>query len=171
MGASYALALILAVLILFGSGAQAKEDLKAAYGGLERITPLQADFAQNVLSQLPEKAFVYDQVLSSQAGQQYRVFRYPKIRWMLAISQRYVGRNSPINNSLVDDINETYYLFDYSDLAILASSPDQNTNQFGLILANELRDIEIKMFNNTSPVYNQDNIRLYKYYPGLEVIS
>ncbi len=169
--AKYSLAIILAAILVFGPGVQAKKDLKSAYSGLERITPLQADFAQNVLGQLPEKAFVYDQVLSSQAGQQYRVFRYPKIRWMLAISQRYVGRNSPINNSLVDNIDETYYLFDYSDLALFASSADPNTNQFGLVLANELRGIEVKIFNSTIPVFDQNNIRLYKYYPGLEVVS
>ena len=165
--AKYFLAVILVFIVIFSSGAKAKEDFKLAYGGLERITPLQADFAQNVLGKLPDKAFVYDQVLSSPAGQQYRVFRYPKLRWMLAISQRYVGRNSPFNNSLVDDMNETYYLFDYSDMAVFASSSDQRTSQFGLVLASEMRDIEVKLFNNSKPVYDASNIRLYNYYPEL----
>lgn len=165
--ATYSLGVILAAIILLGPGVQAKEELKSAYSGLSRITPLQAEFAENVLGQLPEHAFVYDTILSSDAGRQYRVFRYPKIRWMLAVSQRYVGRNSPFNNSLVADMNETYYLFDYSDIALFASSSDQGTSQAGLILANELRDVELKLFNSARPVYDGNNIRLYKYYPGL----
>lgn len=85
---------------------------------------------------------------------------------MLAVSQRYVGRDFPDDYPhKIADKNEVYALFDYSDLALLASSSDQGTKQLGIALANELRAVELRMFNNTGavPLYDGNNIRLYKY--------
>ncbi len=165
--ASFAAKCVLAValtIVLLSTGFGAtKARLENAYGGIERITPLQAEFARDYLSGLPEKAVIYDPVLPNVGGFPYTTWRYPKMRWMLAISQRYVGRDNPANIQNRIDKDLVYVLFDYSDIALLASAQDQGTNQLGMALANELGNIEAGMFNNTEPVYDSNNIRLYKY--------
>ncbi|MBI3037322.1 hypothetical protein HYY73_06275 [Candidatus Woesearchaeota archaeon] len=162
--AKYSLAAVLLFVLLSNGWGQTSDRLKAAYGGLERITPIQAEFASGFLAKLPEKAFVYDPVLPSVGGFPYTTWRYAKMRWMLAISQRYVGRDVPEKSlNRVADRNEVYELFDYSDLAVMASSSDEGTKQLGMALGSELRKIEVQMFNNTTPLYDNNNIRLYRY--------
>ena len=86
------------------------------------------------------------------------------MRWMLAISQRHVSRDPPDQfPHKIADRNEVYELFDYSDLAVMASSSDEGTKQLGMALGSELRKIEVQAFNNTTPLYDNNNIRLYKY--------
>lgn len=161
--AKYALAIVL-IIIIFSAGFGATKDrLQGAYSGIERITPLQAEFAANYLNKLPEKAFIYDPVLPNVGGFSYTTWRYPKMRWMLAISQRYVGRDTPEQNRGLADKDQAYVLFDYSDIALLASASDPGTSQLGQALANELKDVETEMFNNTEPMYNNNNMLLYKY--------
>ncbi|MBI2140940.1 hypothetical protein HYU16_00800 [Candidatus Woesearchaeota archaeon] len=162
--AKYILAAVLVLALLGGGWSSTQARLKGAYGGLERITPLQAEFAAGVLHSLPEKAFIYDPVLPNVGSFSYTTWRYPKMRWMLAISQRYVGRDFPDEfPHKIADPSEVYVLFDYSDLALLASSSDQGTKQLGLALANELQAVELRLFNNSIPLYDGNNMRLYKY--------
>ncbi len=161
--AKYALAGLLVVIILISSARVAYDGLKYSYPEPIRISPVQFSFAEDVLSKLPEKAFIYDAVLPGDIGQWYRQLRYPKMRWMLAVSQRHVSRDWPLTNGMVADIRETYYLFDYSDIAKFAASADPGTQQLGIALGQQLYSIEAQLFNGSQPVYNADNIRLYKY--------
>ncbi len=158
--AKYVLAAILIFALVMTSGRATYTTLSQAYGGIDRITPVQADFAENYLSKLPEKAFIYDPSLKV-VGQ----WRYPKMRWMLAISGRHVARydGGPIADVDYIDKNETYFMFDYSDIALFASS--QQYQQQAAAWASQLQQIEKSMFNNTQPIYDVNNIRLYKYEP------
>lgn len=160
--AKYVLAAILIFALVMTSGRATYTTLSQAYGSIDRITPVQADFAENYLSKLPEKAFIYDPSLKI-AGQ-LGFNRYPKMRWMLAISGRHVGRydGGQIANGTVFNQDAIYFMFDYSDFALLASNGYQQQVQ---PLASQLQQIEKSMFNNTQPIYDVDNIRLYKYEP------
>lgn len=160
--AKYSLAAILIFALVMTSGRATYATLSQAYSSIDRITPAQADFAGNYLSQLPEKAFIYDPSLKV-VGQ----WRYPKMRWMLAISQRHVGRydGGPIASADFIDKSETYFLFDYSDIALLAASPQYQ--QQAAAWASQLQQIEAGMFNSTQPIYDVNNIRLYKYRPAV----
>lgn len=158
--AKYSLAAILIFALVMTSGRDTYSTLSQAYSSIDRITPVQADFAGSYLSALPEKAFIYDPSLKV-VGQ----WRYPKMRWMLAISGRHVARydGGPIADASYIDKNETYFLFDYSDIALFASS--QQYQQQAAAWASQLQQIESSMFNNTQPIYDVGNIRLYKYVP------
>ncbi|MBI2581419.1 hypothetical protein HYV85_06495 [Candidatus Woesearchaeota archaeon] len=162
--AKYVLAAILVFSLVTTSGRATYGSLSQAYSGIDRITPAQADFAANYLSKLPEKVYIYDPSVKV-VGQ----WRYPKMRWMLAISQRHVGRydGGPIAGFDNVDKNETYFLFDYSDIALFASSPSYQ--QQAAAWASQLNQLEQQLFNNTEPVYDINNIRLYKYENNAEV--
>ncbi len=159
--AKYVLAAILILALVTTSGRSTHTTLSQAYGSIDRITPAQADFAGNYLSKLPEKAFIYDPSIKV-VGQ----WRYPKMRWMLGISGRHVGRydGGPIAGVDYIDKNETYFMFDYSDIALFASN--QASQQQAAAWASQLQQIEKDMFNSTKPVYDANNIRLYKYEPA-----
>jgi len=165
--AKYLLAIALIVIVVSTGFTATKARLETAYNGLERITPTQAGFAADYINKLPETAFVYDPILPNVGGFSYTTWRYPKLRWMLAISQRYVGRDNPVDAikipGRIADPSQVYVLFDYSDLVLLSSASDPGTKQLGTALAGELSSIETSMFNNTKPVYDVNNIRLYKY--------
>ncbi len=158
--AKYALAIILVFALVMTSGRSSYANLSQAYGGIDRITPVQADFAENYLSKLPENAFVYDPSIKV-VGQ----WRYPKMRWMLGISGRHVARYDGGEIAGADYINkgETYFLFDYSDIALFASNPA--SQQQASAWASQLQQIEAGLFNTTAPLYDASNIRLYKYEP------
>ncbi len=162
--AKYVLAAILVFSLVMTSGRATYSSLSQAYSGIDRITPVQADFAANYLSKLPEKAYIYDPSIKV-VGQ----WRYPKMRWMLAVSQRHVGRydGGPIAGSDNVDKNETYFMFDYSDIALFASSPSYQ--QQAAAWASQLSQLEQQLFNGTEPVYDVNNIRLYKYENNAEV--
>lgn len=158
--AKYALAVILVFALVMTSGRATYATLSQGYSGIDRITPVQADFAESYLSKLPENAYIYDPSIRV-VGQ----WRYPKMRWMLAISQRHVGRYDGGLIPSADFINkdETYFLFDYSDIALFASNPA--SQQQASAWASQLQQIEAGMFNSTAPLYDAGNIRLYKYGP------
>ena len=156
--AKYALASVLVISLVLTSGKATYSSLKDAYGGIARLTPVQAEFAEWLGANVPEKAYIYDPA-SKIIGQ----WQYPKLRWMLAISQRHVGTNDFSVIATADNIdkNNTYFLFDYSDAALLASSPAYQ--QQALAWAAQLQQLERSVFNNTAPVYDSNNIRLYRY--------
>lgn len=159
--ARYALAAILIFALVMTSGRSTYSTLSQAYGGIDRITPVQADFAANYLSKLPERAFIYDPSVKV-VGQ----WRYPKMRWMLAVSGRHIARyeGGPIAGEGYIDRNETYFMFDYSDIALLASSPQ--FQQQASAWASQLQQIERGLFNSTQPMYDVNNISLYRYEPS-----
>lgn len=159
--AKYSLAAILIFALVMTSGRATYTTLSQAYGGIDRITPVQADFAESYLGKLPENAFIYDPSVKV-VGQ----WRYPKMRWMLGISGRHVARydGGEIAGADFIDKSETYFMFDYSDIALLASNPA--FQQQASAWASQLQQIEKGMFNNTPPIYDVNNIRLYKYEPA-----
>lgn len=159
--AKYALAIVLVFAFVMTSGRSTYSTLSQAYGSIDRITPVQADFAENYLGKLPENAYIYDPSIKV-VGQ----WRYPKMRWMLAISQRHVGRydGGPIPGADFINKAEVYFLFDYSDIALFASSPQ--SQQQASAWASQLQQIERQLFNSTQPLYDANNIRLYKYEPA-----
>ncbi len=159
--ARYALAVILVFALVMASGRSSYANLGQAYGGIDRITPVQADFAANYLSKLPENAFIYDPSVKV-VGQ----WRYPKMRWMLGISGRHVARYDGGEIAGADYINkgETYFMFDYSDIALFASNP--SSQQQASAWASQLQQVELGLFNSTGPLYDANNIRLYKYEPA-----
>ena len=156
--AKYILAGILIFALLMTSGRSAYATLSQAYSGIDRITPVQAAFASGYLAKLPERAVIYDPSLRV-VGQ----WRYPKMRWMLAISQRHVGTYNSDTFAFPDYVNksEVYFMFDYSDIALFASNP--SSSQQGAAWASQLQQVEMRWFNSTRPLYDKDNIRLYKY--------
>ncbi|MBI2143974.1 hypothetical protein HYU17_02375 [Candidatus Woesearchaeota archaeon] len=156
--AKYGLAAMLVLLLVSTSGESSYSSLKGAYGSIDRITPVQAEFAESLNSLVPEGAYVYDPSVKI-VGQ----WRYPKMRWMLAISQRHVGRydGGEIAGEGSFDKSQIYFLFDYSDIALFASSLQYQ--QQAAAWASQLQQLEQRMFNNTAPLYNGNNIRLYKY--------
>ncbi len=156
--AKYSLAALLIISLVFSSGKATYTNLSQAYSGIDRITPAQADFAANYISKLPEDAYVLDPSVKI-VGQ----WRYPKLRWMLAISQRFVGRydGGPVADSDYLHKDEVYFMFDYSDIALFASSPQYQ--QQAADWASQLQQVETALFNNTQPLYEAGNIRLYKY--------
>ena len=158
--AKYILAGILIFALVMTSGRSAYATLSQAYSSIDRITPAQAAFASDYLAKLPERAVIYDPGIRV-VGQ----WRYPKIRWMLAMSQRHVGTYNSDTFIFPDYINksEVYFMFDYSDIALFESNPSYT--QQGTAWASQLQQIEGRMFNNTRPLYDVNNIRLYKYEP------
>jgi len=156
--AKYSLAVLLIISLIMSSGKATYSNLSQAYSGIDRITPAQADFAANYISKLPEDAYVFDPSIKI-VGQ----WRYPKLRWMLAISQRFVGRydGGPVADADHLNKDEVYFLFDYSDIALFASSPQYKEQ--AAAWASQLNQLELAMFNGTQPLYDANNIRLYKY--------
>ncbi|MFH1182168.1 MAG: DUF6541 family protein [Candidatus Woesearchaeota archaeon] len=145
----YAVAIAVAVILVFTLGAAAKENLSQAYGGIGRITPQQLELAEWLHSNTAENSMIYDLGTSS----------YPKIRWLLASSQRYINQyyGSFVNASYAKD-SPSYFIFDYSDLQLLVNS--QYRDQF-LPQLNQAQQAEQAMFANITPVYDKNNIRVY----------
>ena len=85
------------------------------------------------------------------------------MRWMLAISGRHVGRydGGPIANADLFDKNAIYFMFDYSDIAIFSSNPVYQ--QQAASWASQLQQVEKTLFPDAKPLYDVNNIRLYKY--------
>lgn len=125
--------------------------LKDAYYGPLRMTEPQKDVAEWMAKELPDNAFVYTIGTAS----------YPKARWMLALSHRYVDRFSwGIENdsiiisdsfwSFLPEQNLSYYLlFDYSDAA--AFNADSSS----------ILRFEQAYFGGKTPVYNKNQVKVY----------
>lgn len=166
--AAYSLAAVLVISLVMTSGKAAYSSLKDAYPGIARVTPAESEFAEWLGANVPEKSYIYDPTTRIM-GQ----WRYAKIRWMLAISQRHIGTNdfgtiSDTGHGYVDKDN-VYFLFDYSDAALLASSPDYR--QQAEALASQLQQVEVSMFNGASPLYDTNNIRLYRHVMPVSGVS
>ncbi len=159
--ARYSLALILVLSLVVVSGKASGDNMKNAYQGILRITPVQAEFA-SWLSSLPEKSYIHDPS-TKYFNPVFGNWRYPKLRWMLAISQRYVNGYVGVNASQLEflDRDNVYFLFDYSDLALLASNPDYASG--AVAVASQLQQAEQSLFNGTKPLYDKNGIRLYNY--------
>ncbi len=159
----YCIAAVVVVVIVNGSFAGEKESLSAQYGSIFRITPVQSELASWLHDSVDEHAYVY--YLPENRNFKLGTWQYQKLRWILASSQRYVASFSGTfaNNSDVEDSN-FYFIFDYSDLALLASSPNPwqaAAQQNGAAL----QQYEQDNFNISDALYNENNIRVYEVEP------
>lgn len=156
----YALAILFSVLIAFTLGKQAYSTLNNSYSGYYRTTQPQFQAAEWIREHLPENAALF--TVGLPPDMPHGVISYPKMRWYLALSQRYFGSVSndktlPAFYEMVKGLDIEYYLmFDYTDMMALGLKDHMNA----------LQAIELKNFENQSPVYDQNNIRVYKIEEG-----
>jgi hypothetical protein len=146
----YAAAIAVAFLLVFTLGAGTKETLGQAYGSISRITPQQLEFALWLHDNTPENSIMYD----------LGTLTYAKTRWLLASSQRYIDQyHGSFNNASYVKDSPAYFIFDYSDIQLLVNS-QQYHDQF-LAQMNQMQQTEQQIFQNITPVYNQNNIKVY----------
>jgi hypothetical protein len=145
----YALAIAAAIIIVFSLGTASYQRLGQVYSGISRITPEQLDMALWLKDNTPENSMVYD----------LGTLSYAKTRWLLASSQRYINLfyGTYSNQSYAKD-SPSYFIFDYSDLQLLANS--QYGQQF-LPQLQQTQQAEQAMFANITPIYDKNNIRIY----------
>ena len=159
--AKYVVAAIVVVIILQSTASITKDTFEGSYQGIFRITPAQSEVSDWMRVNLPEDALIYYVPI----GPDFKIgtWQYPKLRWMLATSQRHVAyyTGTFVNNTEVVN-SPTYFIFDYTDIgAILNSAPNplQPSAQQSL---NSLQQFEITNFNISHSLYNQNNIRVYE---------
>ncbi len=157
--AQYFIAAVVVVVIASSGFAAEKESLSAQYGGIFRITPAQSELASWLRDSVDENAYVY--YLPENRNYKLGTWQYQKLRWILASSQRHVASFSGTfaNNTHVSG-SKFYFVFDYSDLALLASS--QNPWQMAARQsANSLQQFEQDSFNISDALYDKNSIRVY----------
>lgn len=157
----YAVAGVIISILVFSTGVAAKDALSNSYTSIFRITPPQLGLSDWARSSLPENAYLY--YMPDSQGFKIGNWQYAKMRWMLAASQRHFSSFPGVfaNNSDVAG-SPFYFVFDYSDLAVILSSPPNPFQQSAQQSANALQQFEIARFNGTQPLYNRDNIRVYE---------
>jgi len=134
--ASIALFLILAIFV---NGKSAYQTLNGMQYSIGRINPQQYEASEWIRSNLDEKADIYD--IGTLGYQNFAA----KVKWLGVLSQRHFIVND-------NEINLTDYVFlDYTD-ALLLRNQDY---------VNSLQNFE-KNFQSMTPVYNKNNIRVYK---------
>ncbi len=161
--AQYSIAAIVVVAIAGSSFAEERESLSAQYGSIFRITPAQSELASWLHDTVGENAYVY--YLPENRDFKLGTWQYQKLRWILASSQRHVASFSGTfaNNTHVAG-SRFYFVFDYSDLALIASS--QNPWQMAARQsANSLQQFEQDNFNISDALYDKNSIRVYKVEP------
>ncbi|MBW2981190.1 glycosyltransferase family 39 protein [Candidatus Woesearchaeota archaeon] len=152
--------------ILIGTqGTQAYNSLKGAYPPILRITPAQYELTEWVQENIPVES----------APHLRGTLTYPKKGFILVLSRRSMDKSDkePENNEMVAEgiikegmivpkhlvngndwvIPKDFVIFDYSDLILIG---DQNKIQ-------SLNEMEKRISNNTSLVYNKNNIKVYKF--------
>ena len=156
----FAVAAVIVLIIVQSNASAARDTLSGSYPDILRITPVQIDASEWMGSNLPENAYVYYVPI----GSDFKLgsWQYPKLRWMLAVSQRYVApfTGTFANNAHVAD-SQFYYLFDYSDLYAFGSVQNylQQAAQQKTLL---LQEFEAENFNVSDALYDENGIRVYK---------
>ncbi|MAG15624.1 hypothetical protein CMO88_01030 [Candidatus Woesearchaeota archaeon] len=150
------------VLIIFnGNNVDVSKDtLSASYQSLFRITPVQSEFADWLYENIPENAYLH----YIPGGNEYKLgsWQYQKLRWILASSQRHVasGFSGKFSSNPYLEDDSFYFIFDYSDLVLLASAPNQ-MQEMARQSAQALQQYELDHFNISDALYNKNNIRVY----------
>ncbi|MBI2664069.1 glycosyltransferase family 39 protein [Candidatus Woesearchaeota archaeon] len=159
--AKFAVALIAVALIFNASAETTKATLSGSYQGIFRITPAQSELAGWLHDSVEENAYIY--YLAGSDPYKIGNWQYPKMRWVLASSQRHVasfpGRitdNPDTRNS------DFYFVFDYSDLAAILGSQPNNLQPAAGQSAQMLQQFESGHFAPEDALYNQNNIRVYE---------
>ncbi len=157
--ANVALLVVFVVVFGFLIAEPAYLMLESAYYGPFRMTEPQKEVAGWMAEELPDNAFVYTLGTAT----------YPKARWMLALSHRYVDR---FNWRIEDDTivvsssfwhflpeqNLSYYLlFDYSDAAAFNAD------------ASSVRQFEQTHFGDKTPLYDNKNVKVYYFGKNIKI--
>lgn len=141
----YGLIILFFILAISVNGQTTYKILNQQQYSIGRINPAQYEAAEWIRANLPEEADIYG---VGPFGYQYFG---AKIKWLMVLSQRHFL----ISNR---EINLTDYVFlDYTD-ALLLRNQDY---------INALQSFE-KNFQNLTPIYNKNNIRVYKV-DGIEI--
>lgn len=138
----YLLAAIFIIFLVFANGKAAYSTLNGAYSPILRLNPYQMQVSDWMASNLPENAVIIAK----------GTITYPKVRFMLAISQRYV--TNQVQNLLDSGVitqNDIYYMVDYSDLVLLGQQDAINSQL----------EWEKLNFQNSTLIYNQNNIHIW----------
>lgn len=158
--AKFAVAAFIILIIFQANAGAARDTLSGVYPGIGRITDVQTAASEWMTLNLPENSYVYYVPI----GSDFKIgpWQYPKMRWMLATSQRHVASftGTFANNTHAAD-SPSYYLFDYSDLTIINSVPN-NGQWLARQKAALLLDFEAQNFNISDALYDENNIRVYK---------
>jgi len=138
----YSLAIAFVAVFIFSNAKAAYGVLNGAYSPILRLNPYQLEVSDWISSNLPKDAMIISK----------GTITYPKIRFMLAVSQRHVGNQiqSHINSNLVRT-DQIYYMVDYSDLALLGRQD----------AAQSLFEWEKSTFANSTLIYNKNNIHIW----------
>jgi len=135
----YGLIALFIVLAVSVNGKSAYDVLKSQQNSIGRINPWQYETAEWLKSNTDEMSDIYD--CGTLGFQNYAA----KIKWFGVLSQRhFVVEDKEISST-------DYVLVDYTD-ALLLKNQDY---------ANFLQNYEAS-FQNSTPVYNKNNVRLYK---------
>ena len=138
-GAKYFLIALFIALAISINGASAYEVLKSQQNSIGRINPYQYGAAEWIRNNLPYETDIYD--FGTLGFQNYAA----KIKWMGVLSQRHFI----VNDGEEDTID--YVIVDYTDAMLL-------NNQEYLSAIGQFET----QFQNATPLYDQDNIRVYK---------
>ena len=157
----YASAAIVVIIIVSVGAADTKTFFEGQYPGIFRVTQEQSELADWMHENLPENAYVY----YFPRWERNNLGNLPdrKMLWLLAYSQRHVRpykgkfEENPYNKD-----SDFYAVFDYSDLGVILASPPnylQAGAQQAVVNMNRLEDVN---FNDTKPLYDFNEIRVYK---------
>ncbi len=134
----YSLIILFLILAISINGKSTYDVLKSQQYSIGRINPSQYEAAEWVRGNIEENADIYG---IGTLGYQYFG---AKIKWLGVLSQRHFILDN-------DKLNMTDYIFlDYTDASLLKNQDYINT----------LQNIEAKL--NWSPLYNKNNIKVYK---------
>ena len=151
------------ILVINFNAKPAMNLLKESYKPYLRVTPPQLKVAEWIDQNLPEYALLYI------AGP----MTYPKQQWIHVLSHRAMqteaifknlktaqeaSKDIPVQNRI------GYVVVDYSDAALMLSSPDPRAQQRGMALHQHLQRFEESLNTtlNATLIYNRDKVKVYK---------
>ncbi len=134
----YVLIALFFVFVLLYNFNPVYDQLKEAYSGISRVTPVQYEAAVWIKDNLPDEANVL--TLGPLMTQ--------KIRWMRYISWHYMYDEG--------EVIPTHIVLDYSDLILLQNDPGFRQR------LEQLNQYEQENLQDKVPVYNKNNIKVYK---------
>ncbi|MAG08647.1 hypothetical protein CMO89_04185 [Candidatus Woesearchaeota archaeon] len=137
----YLLIFLFVFLAFYSNFTPAYNLLKDSYKGITRITPAQYRVTEWLQENMPAEG----------KGINLGTLTQQKSRWMMWLSWRYIGDEGNLNfiNS------SSYFIMDYSDLALLYPNYGERVEQ--------LRIFEQSYLMNATLLYNQNNIKVYKF--------
>ncbi len=142
-----ALVVVFIILALLFNMPSSYNRLKDGYSGIMRITPYQVEASEWIMENTPENIQLYD----------YGTVTQSKARWMRMISHRWIGYGTGVDQAMKwtggsgPNENETYVIFDYSDLALIN---DKEKIEY-------LKNIEDN-YTGSELIYDENNIKVYE---------